>query len=83
VRTQRLFKIVRDRVHSPADVFALIEDLEGRAELSRLGDPGHGYWISPAGAPARSRAEPLSGEADDAALRGVGTALERRFAGFG
>jgi Protein of unknown function DUF262/Protein of unknown function (DUF1524) len=46
VRNQRLFKIVRDRVRTSADVFALMQDLERRAELfTALSDPNHGYWI--------------------------------------
>ncbi|MBX3179022.1 MAG: DUF262 domain-containing protein [Candidatus Hydrogenedentes bacterium] len=46
VRTQRLFKIVRDRISSPADVLRLMDELEQRSELfSALGDPGHEYWI--------------------------------------
>lgn len=46
IRTQRLFKIVRDRVNSPKDVFALMDGLERRAELfTALGDPNHEYWI--------------------------------------
>jgi hypothetical protein len=45
VRTQRLFKLVRDRVRTPADVFALMDDLERRAELfAALADPFHGFW---------------------------------------
>lgn len=46
IRTQRLFKLIRDRVRSSREVFALIEELEGRAELfCALGDPEHEYWI--------------------------------------
>jgi hypothetical protein len=45
VRTQRLFKLVRDRVRSGADTFALLEALEGRAEVfAALYDPQHAYW---------------------------------------
>ena len=45
VRSERLFKLVRDRVKSPQEVFALMEVLERRAELfSALSDPSHGYW---------------------------------------
>lgn len=45
IRQQRLFKLVRDRVATPADVFALVERLEARAELfAALGDADHEYW---------------------------------------
>jgi len=46
IRTQRLFKIVRDRIDSPHTVFKLISALEERAELfAALSDPNHEYWI--------------------------------------
>lgn len=46
IRTQRLFKIVRDQVADGKAVFSLIEALEGRAELySALSDPNHEFWI--------------------------------------
>lgn len=46
IRQQRLFKLIRDRVKTPADVFTLVEALESRAELfSALGDSRHEYWI--------------------------------------
>ncbi len=46
VRKQRLFKIVRDEVRTPEDVFALMEALEKRAELfAALQDDTHEYWI--------------------------------------
>ena len=46
IRSQRLFKLVRDRVHSAPDVFGLMDALERRAELfAALSDPNHGYWI--------------------------------------
>jgi uncharacterized protein DUF1524 len=46
VRSQRLFKLVRDSVRTPEQVFGLMEALEGRAELfTALADPNHGYWI--------------------------------------
>ena len=46
VRSQRLFKLVRDQTKTSADVFALMEQLEGRAELfAAVSDPNHGYWI--------------------------------------
>lgn len=45
IRNQRLFKLVRDSVSTPQQIFFLIDALEGRAELfSALSDPGHGYW---------------------------------------
>ena len=46
VRSQRLFKLVRDQNRTPADVFALLDQLESRAELfAAVLDPAHGYWI--------------------------------------
>ena len=46
VRRQRLFKMVRDTVKSPEEVFHLMEDLEKRAELfAAISDPNHEYWI--------------------------------------
>jgi hypothetical protein len=46
VRSARLFKLVRDRVRTPEDVFLLMAALEGRAELfTALGDPNHEYWV--------------------------------------
>lgn len=46
VRSQRLFKLVRDQTKTSADVFALMEQLERRAELfAAVSDPSHGYWI--------------------------------------
>ena len=46
VRTQRLFKLVRERVRSGADTFALLDALERRAEVfAALFDPQHAYWI--------------------------------------
>lgn len=46
IRQQRLFKLVRDRVGTPTDVFSLLEALEARAELfAALGDSRHEYWI--------------------------------------
>ena len=46
VRSQRLFKLVRERVHSGEDVFALMDALERRAEVfAALFDPQHAYWI--------------------------------------
>jgi hypothetical protein len=45
IRSARLFKIVRDRVKLPAEVFSLMESLEQRAELfSALTDESHEYW---------------------------------------
>ncbi len=45
VRSQRLFKLIRDRTKTPENVFALLEDLERRAELfAAVSDPNHGYW---------------------------------------
>ena len=46
VRSARLFKLVRDSVRTPDQVFALMEALEDRGELfAALIDPNHGYWI--------------------------------------
>lgn len=46
IRSSRLFKLVRDQVRSPSDVFALIEALERRVELfTALSDVHHAYWI--------------------------------------
>ncbi|MBX3278457.1 MAG: DUF262 domain-containing protein [Acidobacteria bacterium] len=46
IRSQRLFKLVRERVKAPEQVFVLMNELDNRADLfSALGDPNHGYWI--------------------------------------
>lgn len=46
IRTERLFKLVRERVKSPQAVFELMDALESRAELfSAFSDITHGYWI--------------------------------------
>ena len=51
VRSQRLFKLVRDRTRTAADVFRLLDDLEGRADLfAAVSDPHHGYWTDLPGA---------------------------------
>lgn len=45
IRTQRLFKMVRDRVSTPQHVFDLMEALDSKGELfAALSDPNHGYW---------------------------------------
>lgn len=45
VRSQRLFQMVRQRVATVPQVFALMDALERRAELfAALSDPNHGYW---------------------------------------
>ncbi len=45
IRSERLFKLVRERVGTPPEVFALMDALERRAELfAALLDPNHGYW---------------------------------------
>ena len=45
IRSERLFKLVRERARTPQDVFALLNALEARAELfAALSDPNHGYW---------------------------------------
>jgi hypothetical protein len=46
VRSARLFKLVRDSVKTPPQVFELMEALESRAELfAALSDPNHEYWV--------------------------------------
>ena len=56
VRSQRLFKLVRDRTRTTRDVFALLDGLEGRAELfAAVSDPNHGYWTDLPGARAHVR----------------------------
>jgi Protein of unknown function DUF262/Protein of unknown function (DUF1524) len=46
VRSQRLFKLVRDTVRDGAGVFSLLDALERRAEVfAALFDPQHAYWI--------------------------------------
>lgn len=46
VRSQRLFKLIKERINQPADVFRLIDALEDRAELfAAIGDPQHGFWV--------------------------------------
>ena len=51
VRSQRLFKLVRSRTRTDHDVFALLNELERRAELFvAVGDPNHGYWADLPGA---------------------------------
>lgn len=46
VRRQRLFKMVRDSVREPRQVFDLMAALELRAELfNALSDPYHEFWI--------------------------------------
>lgn len=51
IRSERLFKLVRDRVRTPQEVFELMEALERRAELfAALSDSTHSYWIETADA---------------------------------
>jgi hypothetical protein len=46
VRSPQLYKLVRDRVKTPAQVFDLMDALEARAELfTALLDPSHEYWL--------------------------------------
>lgn len=46
VRTNRLFKLVRERVRTAEETFALLESLETRAEVfAALFDPQHPFWI--------------------------------------
>ena len=45
IRKERLFKLIRDRIDTPQQVFDLIEALENRAELyAALADANHEYW---------------------------------------
>lgn len=47
VRSQRLFKLIRDRTKTSGDVFSLLDELEPRAELfAALLDPNHSHWIA-------------------------------------
>lgn len=46
VRSQRLFKLVRERVRTPKDVFDLMDVLEERGEVfAALQTPEHEYWM--------------------------------------
>ena len=46
VRSQRLFKLVRNQTKTQEDVFSLLDELEMRAELfAAVSDPSHGYWM--------------------------------------
>lgn len=46
IRTQRLFKLIRDRVKTPQQVFDLMDALEAKGELfAALSDSNHGYWM--------------------------------------
>jgi hypothetical protein len=46
VRSQRLFKLVRERIRTGEDTFRLLDALERRAEVfAALFDPQHAYWI--------------------------------------
>ena len=45
IRKERLFKLIRDRIDTPQQVFDLLEALEKRAELyAALADANHEYW---------------------------------------
>ena len=45
IRKERLFKLIRDRINTPQQVFDLLDALEKRAELyAALGDTNHEYW---------------------------------------
>jgi len=51
IRSERLFKLVRERAKTPQEVFVLLDALDGRAELfAALSDPNHGYWVESADA---------------------------------
>lgn len=46
VRSQRLFKLIRERVRDGEGVFSLLDALERRGEIfAALFDPQHPYWI--------------------------------------
>jgi len=46
IRKQRLFKQVREEVETPADVFALMDALEQRADLfAAMDDTAHEFWL--------------------------------------
>ena len=45
IRKERLFKLIRDRIDTPPQVFDLLDALENRAELyAALADANHEYW---------------------------------------
>ena len=45
IRKERLFKLIRDRIDTPSQVFDLLDALEKRAELyAALADANHEYW---------------------------------------
>ena len=51
IRKERLFKVIRDRISTPQQVFDLLDALEARAELfAALADANHEYWMEQAGA---------------------------------
>jgi hypothetical protein len=51
VRSQRLFKVIRDQVKQPQQVFGLLDSLDPRGELfAALKDENHGYWVDLPGA---------------------------------
>lgn len=46
IRSQRLFKLVRERTQTAQEVFSLLDELENRGELfAAVLDPNHGYWL--------------------------------------
>ena len=46
IRSQRLFKMVRERTQTAQAVFSLLDELENRGELfAAVLDPNHGYWL--------------------------------------
>ena len=46
IRSQRLFKLVREQVHTPPQVFELVDALDAKGELfAALSDPNHSYWV--------------------------------------
>ncbi len=46
IRSQLLFKLVRERTQTAQEVFSLLDELENRGELfAAVLDPNHGYWL--------------------------------------
>ncbi len=51
IRKERLFKLIRDRIETPPQVFGLLDALEKRSELyAALADANHEYWQDRPGA---------------------------------
>ena len=51
IRSQELFKLVRNQTRTAQEVFQLLDELESRCELfAAILDPTHGYWLDSPGA---------------------------------